>query len=466
MDKKDINKPSILILNNDCLLSIFSYLNVQELMIVERLCQRFEDVAQMCYRRYRELDFEELSQSTEDGFIKLWEAEEISSRVGRFVHVLKISSNSIFMDNVDNDYLPMSVFKHFENLRFIYLDNFDITSESCIEELRRTFPAIEYIVLDFCRCDDGIAAWLENLPKLQVVKFININEITGQCLTGLRGIKEIKLYNCNDLEPKYFEKFCEENPQIRKLFLYLDIIQHNNRILLQSIAKNLKNLESLVLWDICDMFDTFGTSGPNFEILGDLRKITRLRLCYTGHENSDKLDLFLENLSKNTHIECLNICCTHYDMQKSTLEMLGNFSELRILKLNYIPNCDFPLGRLSCFETLQELHLIGCEVTISALTDVIVKFKCLKLINLAQCPFDMNSLISITPLLISRTHVLEIIVNQTSVEEELKKEHKNEELENFIASYKGKLKLTINANKDGSTKRSFHQWEEWEGDIS
>uniref|UniRef100_A0A1B0CKU2 Uncharacterized protein n=1 Tax=Lutzomyia longipalpis TaxID=7200 RepID=A0A1B0CKU2_LUTLO len=244
----------------------------------QRLPVEFEDVAQMCYRRYRELDFEELSQSTEDGFIKLWEAEEISSRVGRYVHILRICSKSIFMDN---DYLPMSVLMHFVNLRFIYLDNFDITNESCIEELRRIFPGIEYIVLDFCRCDDGIAAWLENLPKLQVLKFININEITGKCLTGLRGIKEIKLYNCSDLEPQYFEKFSEENPQIRKLSLYLDIMQHNNRILLQSIAKNFKNLESLVLWYICDMFDTFSTAGPNFEILGDLRKITRLRLCYT-----------------------------------------------------------------------------------------------------------------------------------------------------------------------------------------
>ncbi|GAB0096949.1 hypothetical protein DMENIID0001_125340 [Sergentomyia squamirostris] len=78
----------ILQLNDDCLLEIFSYFDLLQITRLRFVCTRFNEVAENAYRCCRILDCVELTKKRKMTGKKL---EEIASKVGKFVHTLKIS---------------------------------------------------------------------------------------------------------------------------------------------------------------------------------------------------------------------------------------------------------------------------------------------------------------------------------------------------------------------------------------
>ncbi|XP_055686693.1 uncharacterized protein LOC129792005 [Lutzomyia longipalpis] len=89
-------------LDDDCLFHILSYLNLQELIRVEEVCERFEAVAQQVYKTYTTLDFSDhllRNKFAMQKQIPIAEATAIASRVGPSIHTLTAKASTFRMND-------------------------------------------------------------------------------------------------------------------------------------------------------------------------------------------------------------------------------------------------------------------------------------------------------------------------------------------------------------------------------
>ncbi|XP_055714722.1 uncharacterized protein LOC129808829 isoform X2 [Phlebotomus papatasi] len=426
---------SILKLNDDCLFCIFSYLNLRDLAVMEKVCTRFQTVAESIYKSQHVLDFDQLAESN---LITLMEVKNISTKLGCYVHTLKASSTSFRTINIR---VLNTILKHCTNLQTMYLEGFHINTPFCLTLLAKAFGKLKIAALENCSITDELAGCLRDARELEVLNLTQNSEIRGECLVGLRKIKEINLSYCQNLQPYYFVQFCERNPELRELnIIRCDKINH---LCLEAMSKHLKNLESLM---ICNSYAT--VSPGDYVILGDMPNLTHLQVNYNNFLN---VDTFLARLADRDRLEYLDISSGH--LTRNTLRALVNFSKLKVLKLNYKIECvDDTLMLISSTETLQELHIMGCtSITNEGLVAFITKCRALRYINMSGCYGITNDLvINILPLLDERTQPLELIVGGTQISPAVEEQ----------ISLAENIKIKLNYSNTANSFCSIDEWED------
>uniref|UniRef100_A0A1B0CC02 F-box domain-containing protein n=2 Tax=Lutzomyia longipalpis TaxID=7200 RepID=A0A1B0CC02_LUTLO len=395
---------SIFVLNNYCLYHIFSFLNVRELLVMEKVCKWFKEAAMVTYRSIRVLDYSEL-RSLKIGDdkqleLRLPEATKIARRVGRYVHTLKLSCYSISMRN---EY-PPRVFMLFKNLQTIEMQFFDIRNEErMVHELSVAFEGVK--VAKISLLDDQVLMSLFKINQLEALDVSLNYSIEGKFLAGMKKIQKINLSNCLRLNRTLFKEFCNENPQLKGL--NIEHCTSLDRSCIQAVAANLKNLEELAISDTY-----IDITEEDFLKLAKLPKIKHLEVKRVRGLDFNK---FLLEITTRNRLEGLNI---HQVKWLSALpNILKNLTNIKVLDISDICCFDFLLSYFPCTETLQELYMSdNTYISSESVKRIILRSKSIRFIDISGCAeVDGSFIPQILPHLKGRSHMLEIVVKDTLI---------------------------------------------------
>ncbi|XP_059615448.1 uncharacterized protein LOC132261001 isoform X1 [Phlebotomus argentipes] len=393
------------VLDDDCLLSIFSHLNVLHLIELEKVCRRFKALAQRMYKIQRVLDYEELSdqksKETVQVRIVLREVRNISARLGPYVRTLKAQTCSFY--NIDC--ILSDILKGFSNLENLHLNMFDITQVS-FAMLSEMFAKLKVIELENCRFSgrmERIKACLQHATQLEILNLSGNDSISGYCLTDLRNIKEINLSSCFAIELFHFTQFCQNNPGLKRLNISYSCL--TNGATLRVVANHLQSIESLIV-----RYNHEPRTPIDYNILRNLRCLKVLELDVAP--DNFTFDTCLARLAVWNALQHVAIYSGPFT--QNTLHSLCSLRELRVLKLPHNRNLsDENLIQMSFaknFHGLQELHINHCDhITNRGIVEVIRRCRDLRRLKLYGENITNNLISQILPILQDRPATLEVV---------------------------------------------------------
>ncbi|XP_055681072.1 uncharacterized protein LOC129788765 [Lutzomyia longipalpis] len=451
---------SILMLNDDCLLHLFSFFTLKELLVIDRVCERFNNVAQRIYRTYQVMDFDQIFRKDSIRLTKE-DVVEISRRIGPHIHTFRASRVCFAKSILDVCEFPFEAIefcsdKKLQNIYFCGFIFISISKEQ-MKILSRAFSSLKTAHLQNCTVTDNFESCFVDSSQLEVLNLIESNPFTGQHLAKLTTITELNLCYSEPINPQFFIKFCQRNPQVRKLTIRGCNTLNEN--CLRAIVSNFRKLEEL---SICN---SLSVCLLDYAILADIVSLKVLQINYELFENSFTVQMLVMKIAQHETLEHLELLRCNSD-EAVLNDLVGNFKKLKVLKLCHSWHCrDSTLASISCTDTLEELHITHCRsITPSALKVLITKCKSLRLIDLSHCyRFDFNFLVSIEPHLWNRQQVLELVVNCTNISIDLKDSSKND-LKEFLVNNEGRIKLTTTVNDKTWTEMDRYIVEENEDD--
>ncbi|GAB0093253.1 hypothetical protein DMENIID0001_083320 [Sergentomyia squamirostris] len=368
---------SILILNDDCLLAIFSYLNLRTLRTIvalDKLCTRFSNVAESIYKRQKELIFDQYKHELP---ISRNEMNNIAQRVGRYVRSLKINGRHYENPNV----LQPLLFR-LNKLEHLHIEKFKIMEHAKI--LKKAFKTLKTLKLIDCDVPDEISPFLKAAPQLESLSLAKNYEIEGSFLHDMKHLKEIDLSICPFLTRSNFINFCTDNHTLRRLDIF-DWEDLNQRCI-QAIVDGLKNLDGIGIGKYNDIYET----DFDFECLANLPKLTHLALMT---EAAPYIKPFLKRLS--TSLKYLDIS-TDFTMMDETVMGVVECEKLKVLKIHYIHDGNLKMltEKLACKNTLECFEIFGAPpVSDEAVFEFVQKCPQLKRLNLQECENITDDLI-------------------------------------------------------------------------
>ncbi|GAB0091043.1 hypothetical protein DMENIID0001_058400 [Sergentomyia squamirostris] len=411
-----MEEASILRLNDYCLLEIFSYLNIWELIQVEQVCERFQNLIQVIYaRQWKKLDFYQLKKEMNISFFST-EAQVIAEKVGEHVKELKIVLDNDedhlyeWMHNLIRPIRPilLNCFENLERLHIEALEGFNFGEN--MEILNGIYHQLESLQLIKCNLSDNMIDGLEFAANLRILN-LSINlDIRGSFLPFLRNIEEVSLSKCFSVDPTNLADMFRNNPSIRSLDIAY--CKQINQECINSLSRNLQNLEILGI----------GENKPvNLRNLADLPKLIQL-LLYCGGIND--LEAFLERLAARDQLEYLNVT---FLLDSDALKSIKKFSKLKYLRINTGDNGDLLslLKDLSCKDNLVELDIGGStNVNSEDVLKCVKSCKALKVLNVEYCEDITDRFVTdLLPHLSSRSGLLEIRTHHSGITENLTVKH-------------------------------------------
>ncbi|XP_059612565.1 uncharacterized protein LOC132259041 [Phlebotomus argentipes] len=203
---------AILQLNDDCLCHIFTYLNIWQVMLMEKVCKRFKIVARMIYKRTHELNFTVLWEQKNTGNITMRDVRNISARLAPHIHTL-VAASEDFYSPCDVITHILDICKDCSKLKNLRLCSFEINQPDA-----KSFVNLEMLELKWCTITDelDLEICLQAAKNLKILN-ISCHSITGKCLTVLHDIKELSIGVLPNFRLSYFRQFCERQHGLKTL---------------------------------------------------------------------------------------------------------------------------------------------------------------------------------------------------------------------------------------------------------
>lgn len=272
---------SLVCLNDDVLLNVFSFLDWIDSIHFSETCVRLR---QLNFWRYKKGENFVINEYKRKGKIPL---DKVLTTFGPHISVLTINHSDISEDVMANCL-------NLKSLRIPY----DLTSSKNIRSA-------------------AINEWIKQL-KLESIWF-EANPGVQHILDGVTNLKELYIKNCG------FEtdipNFLERNANVERLAISIRT-PSNYRVF-----SKLQNLRSL---HICDFYFAYQNLDEIMEF-GTLDKLTEFSIsCYNGR-NYDKLNSNLKKIAEVTSLDKLNIAAN--DLNDDTFRVLKLFN-LTSLSLN------------------------------------------------------------------------------------------------------------------------------------
>lgn len=234
---------TLFMLNDDCLMEIFSYVDLRDLQTLAGVCWRFKSICENMYTRYKSLDLEPY------GYMPLREFHLMLHNVGTSLQSLKMS----FKPEVE--WLVLLA-KYCKSLRSFSFEGY--STRFNVKRIRGIFRNLQRLDLIDCGLSDKCLSCLlhasrRTLETASVLEELNIsrnNNLTGSALVDIVGLKAIDMNLCRQLQPEFFLKFVAKNKNLCKLSI-IDC-EHLDKTCIEAIASHLLELEELQVSDIYD----------------------------------------------------------------------------------------------------------------------------------------------------------------------------------------------------------------------
>lgn len=385
-----IARDSILILNNDCFLEIFKYLNVVDLLNFSDTCRRISSEARSIYKKYSEIKY---SQKVFDGVNEAI-VYRIFSKIGHYLSSLAINFGSDVK-------ICENILKFCRNVRRLkYKTKGLAVDDRIFQHNQRFFLQLKSLEIHNCTIKNGsiFGDQLEcltliscrilwsNFQPLNSVQSLTVVKCSGTGLTQLtnstKNIKTLVFYSQGSL-PKY---------------------------------NTIKNVESL---DV-------DVNVYNKLRLKKILQLNRLRILRVIYHSEILTGQFLLRLAKkNCGLEELHL----YKQKVDTTVMSAwkEFKNLKILNLQYpihTNGSNILYGISQALPNLKEFHFVkSSSVSSKGIISFINSMKMVQKLNFCKCNITSSTLNDINDVIRSEPNrKLQLITNSIlyDVPEEVK----------------------------------------------
>ncbi|XP_031621050.1 uncharacterized protein LOC116339353 [Contarinia nasturtii] len=343
--KSELQKISsyhILQLNNDCLLTIFEYLNIESLCHIANVCTRFKGASEELFSyKYKSFEFKNSN-------IKLPLLRRVLCKFGHYIQSLRVEC----LETISN--LQLAKYCSI-NLKHLSLRSVKITHD----EIVPLVPHLECLEIRFCQMD-AHGDWnkvFNNAPELEKLVFKMKNGHSkwadNMLMRHMPKLKHIEL-DCCDLHSDQLSGILRLNPQLKQLIITTFI----NDEFIEAIVENVKDLEELTFGSK-EAKQTGHHSAKGLLRLSELKNLTKLGINdfrWVGYE--DSLSLLVKTfINKNILLEELSIESRSFDL--TVVDDLVNMKTLRKLRLG-----GFDITATDLIALTAELPLLS-KLTIS-----------------------------------------------------------------------------------------------------
>lgn len=266
-------------LNEYCLLEIFAHLDVQSLLHLSRVCDRFDDlIARRVYPQHKRIQFDLTSYRNSS----LSSIRDILLNVGQHVHQVKLE-----MDNYGNPPNAARLLDIFtlhlgENVQRLDLTGVHIT-DRFHKQLRPILLRLKVLKWSSEHYEEhgfevDFVHWCPRLEKLALRSFMRF-DINAEKWQSLRSAT-IDMHSFYDSES--YPQFFRNNPQLKRL--KINVFHHFSMI--NDICFRLQQLQVLKI-HCCE-----GAEARNFRELTNLKQLRTLRLSMISLADNNALEFF------------------------------------------------------------------------------------------------------------------------------------------------------------------------------
>lgn len=313
---------------DDCLLEIFSYLDLLALSNVAKCNTHFKSLAYDVFQRvhHRKLHVRLGVQP----WLSLIDLRKIFIEFGPLARGLRIQSDSsLKMFSVDyiTKFVCELVSQNFDpnRLRCINLQLWPLTSKDIVElqTVIKCFPNLTDLTLDMLKNQyvSELRDFTEWLPKLEYFSIYGNVNVTQTLAKSWPSLKVLKIFGNFIITLREMQTILSLNPQIEELAIYTPKAYHLLNELMDDLVAygHHQKLTSLCFYDNEIDPYTFSDKIALFEFLKNL------------NIHCDKFDPSVENahlIAKLTHLETINLChCGTFplkvEMSRGFLHILG-----------------------------------------------------------------------------------------------------------------------------------------------
>lgn len=200
----------IQLLDDDCLLHIFQYLTLLDIIKLEESSQIFEEAAKMYYRSIKKFECNIRN-------IELQDLTPILTRIGPYLTTFSFSGGFVMPKEYKRT-LTLCISKHCKSLKSLSLNYVPLES-SDLENLIEVTSNLEKLNLGNCHLGDSdlefvLSKCSKNLKRLT----LNGNPLmTGECLTKLDQIEKLDVSYCYALLTMHLCQFLRQSRKLKCL---------------------------------------------------------------------------------------------------------------------------------------------------------------------------------------------------------------------------------------------------------
>lgn len=353
-------------LNDDCLLKILSFLDLNEVMTFKNVCKKFEDVAEVHCKHQRTLDFSKIKSKNK---LTLMDVKNILDHVGNHIQNLSISS-----DKFNNQRVLQLLPKHLKNVVSLKLTGFK-SDKVFWRQMRNVLLKLESLDVsdnrnlneDFLNCLKG-----KCLRKLNLSSSV----LNGNCLRNLKSITDLNISECDNISGKNLKEFAKLNEGLKTLDISKCSNLYGNDV--NDILVKLLQLETLSLNNYYIDEVNSGVSIPN------LNKLVNLKHLHVHNIYYPPTDQLLKTINVENVIETLNI--SYGQLVQTSVNAIFTMRHLKKFVMNFkysLP--DDLVEYLLTMERLEEIHLAGCSNISSNNILRFIRLENLKLLDISRC---------------------------------------------------------------------------------
>ncbi|GAB0098138.1 hypothetical protein DMENIID0001_138410 [Sergentomyia squamirostris] len=402
-DLENLKNPPILILNNDCLLKIFSYFDIVELIDLETVCERFFEVIREEYKIRRMFDYREVQSKHGKDQMTLELVTKIAERIGPYLHTLYF--DSISSKNVVLQFATM--LGQCTNLEYLNIDDemSKLLSDATIQELlvKRSGKlrkvnlkgSYDYVGKRYTTLHDGNTQFLQQVTSLSL-SYIDVH---GMWFTNLPNLKEFIVQRVHGGRSDFgsFLTFCERQTTLEVLkIVNCDFF---NDSCLEAITKHLRNLRCLEIQCGDKLFS-------NLRSISDLPHLTEIVILGPRPIQNLLDGLIVRNVLESLHI----FIPENLDLGQvlQPLSKIRNLKSLGIRCANFTDD-DFVNLPPSTTNTLEYLNFNLSSITDDGVCYLVRRYEFLKTLYMGKVEsLPENLAVKLQSILTDRAHCLMI----------------------------------------------------------
>ncbi|KAK0082954.1 hypothetical protein PV326_006929 [Microctonus aethiopoides] len=404
-------------LNDDCLLDIFSWLSIVDIIQAEKVCERWKRLCQQlrkavesleCKNKKWKLEKKYFGKKVHEGMC-INDLTNILQSCGSFIKYFRIITLKPF-DYSSKDYTsPLTIVPQLcTNLVEINIETINSPSPIEIRTLANNCTELKKISLgQFNKeLEKDLSLLLSNNKKLTYFSLSHecgLNNMTGEFLEYISGdtIEEIHIRRSERAKLDYFISALKKFKHLRS-FTY-----GPNGFFNDAMMKTIGNTKSLIyLSTILALYK----SPSSINYLANLVNLKELILSCNNQLQDDNLKN-ISNCCKQLEILEINFC---YTITDQGIESISNLKKLRILKMDGLYVTDKPIGNLP--DSLEILTCFGCEkIEDNGVIKLIKRASNLKQLNLSLCSITNMTIYAAIEATSKRTNniILEMNIDET-----------------------------------------------------
>lgn len=271
----DEHEPEMFMLNEDCFLHLFKFLNLDSLVNLSEVCEMFHKLLhQHCFPRFKRF---EVNNDGDVITMPLAKMRRTLRCIGPHIIDLRYKNNVFAVDNYrKNKFLKtlvQNVGSKVRHAQFLSSSIFDDNRISIIAPILKNLESLEIYDINYdLSYDVDFEALCPNLIELK----LKVNMRLDDCCKSWARLQHLTVTNNEYLNTMTFMSFIEQNPQLRTL--EFDIFDADIR--LRTVANHLPELQKLTL----DSVDS-NLAGWHFVHLSQLQHLTEINLLTLDYQH-------------------------------------------------------------------------------------------------------------------------------------------------------------------------------------